>query len=207
LKATSDLGLQFLTISNNGALLIGDKFRFNSNKDNWADDEWLRMSNKDNTGYYGGFATTKVWTQEIYGAPVFKDGNLNVAGGKLLEGGNALVPRGTIVMFNGAAPAGWAICDGKNGTPDLRNRFIVGAGSSYGVGTTGGADTVTLTVEQMPKHTHGYDGMSGGYWRCDNDNEQRCSPDSYAGTTGSAGGDQPHENRPPFYALTYIMKL
>ena len=210
LKATTDLGLQNLTVSNNGALLIGDKFRFNSNKDFWADDEWLRMSNKDNTGYYGGFATTKVWTQEIHGAPVFK-GNLNVAGGKIQEGGNALVPRGSIIMWNGTTPPdGWAICDGNNYTPDLRNRFIVGVGSGYGLGATGGEAEHTLTIAEMPSHTHqhnhapvyfsdtgGGDMAQGG--------GTKATPPKW--TTDPTGGGKPHENRPPYYALCYIMKL
>jgi len=172
LKATSDLGLQNLTVSN--------------------------------------IETGKLSTPEIYGAPVFKEGNLNVAGGKLQEGGNALVPRGTIVMFNGAAPAGWAICDGGNGTPDLRNRFIVGAGSTYSVGATGGADTVTLTIEQMPKHDHEHDhapvwfGDAGGSDMAQGGNTKAKPP---KWKTEKTGGSQPHENRPPYYALTYIMKL
>lgn len=129
---------------------------------------------------------------------------------KVQDGGNALMPSGMIMMWKGAVseiPAGWVLCNGANGTPDLRDRFIVGAGSGYGVGATGGTNQVTLSVSQMPKHNHGYDGMNGGYNRCDNDNEQRCSPDGYAGTTRDAGGNEPHENRPPFYALCYIMKV
>lgn len=51
------------------------------------------------------------------------------------------VPTGGIIMWSGsigAIPAGYVICDGTNGTPDLRDRFIVGAGNSYSVGNTGG---------------------------------------------------------------------
>jgi microcystin-dependent protein len=49
---------------------------------------------------------------------------------------------------------GWQLADGTNGTPDLRDQFIVGAGKTYAVGATGGANTVTLTAEQMPPHKH-----------------------------------------------------
>ena len=53
-----------------------------------------------------------------------------------------IIPTGVIVMWSGSIasiPTGWLICDGTNGTPDLRNRFIVGAGSTYSVAGTGGS--------------------------------------------------------------------
>ena len=53
-----------------------------------------------------------------------------------------------------AIPTGWVLCDGTNGTPDLRDRFIMGATSDSNVGEIGGENEVTLTVEQMPAHTH-----------------------------------------------------
>jgi hypothetical protein len=63
-----------------------------------------------------------------------------------------IIPTGVIVMWSGSIasiPSGWLICDGSNSTPDLRNRFIVGAGSTYSVAGTGGsADAVTVS------HTH-----------------------------------------------------
>jgi hypothetical protein len=128
----------------------------------------------------------------------YVSGNLNVGGGF------NLLPRGVIVAWNGApnaVPAGWFLCDGGNGTPDLRNRFVVGSGGQYATGNTGGADTVTLTVAQIPPHTHDYAhatgarGMYGGsYW----------GPGG--AQTGSTGGGQAHENRPPYYALAWIMK-
>lgn len=117
-------------------------------------------------------------------------------------------PVGGIIMWSGAIaniPWGWALCDGANGTPDLRDRFVVGAGSSYAVGATGGEATHTLTTDEMPTHAHSYTvisgqggtiAMSGG-----------AIYGSYPATTGSAGGGQAHENRPPYYALAYIMKL
>ena len=73
----------------------------------------------------------------------------------------ASVPSGVIVMWSGSIasiPAGWALCNGSNGTPDLRDRFVVGAGSTYAVGATGGANTVTLTTANLPSHTHSISG-------------------------------------------------
>lgn len=64
----------------------------------------------------------------------------------------SIVPTGVILMWSGSIvsiPNGWVICDGTNSTPDLRNRFIVGAGSTYAVAATGGsADAIVVS------HTH-----------------------------------------------------
>ena len=64
---------------------------------------------------------------------------------------------GMIMMWSGSIgsiPVGWYLCDGTNGTPNLTDRFVVGAGASYSVGGTGGANSVTLTTNNMPSHTH-----------------------------------------------------
>ena len=119
---------------------------------------------------------------------------------------------GMIMMWSGAIsniPSGWVLCDGNNSTPDLRNRFIVGAGNSYAVAATGGADSVTLTVAQIPAHNHPIQIRTGK----DDDNfsfNQGFSSDAptSGGTynSNSTGGGQSHENRPPYYALAFIMK-
>ena len=80
------------------------------------------------------------------------------------------IPTGLISMWSGLVaniPAGWTLCDGTAGTPDLRGKFIVAAtgdtGGSYNVNTTGGSADIphptvteshTLTVNQMPNHQH-----------------------------------------------------
>lgn len=69
------------------------------------------------------------------------------------------VPLGGIIMWSGASnaiPTGWAICDGKNGTPDLRDKFIVGAGSTHRAGTTGGNASVQLSEDNLPAHSHAF---------------------------------------------------
>ena len=67
------------------------------------------------------------------------------------------IPSGAIIMWYGSIatiPAGWVICNGTNGTPDLRNKFVIGAGSTYGVNSTGGSTNVTLTTSNLPAHNH-----------------------------------------------------
>lgn len=66
------------------------------------------------------------------------------------------IPSGVIVAWHGGTlPTGWVLCDGTNGTPDLRNRFIYGATDQTSTGTvTGGEATHTLTAAEIPAHTH-----------------------------------------------------
>lgn len=97
--------------------------------------------------------------------------------GSILPEQDSGVPSGCILMWSGSVatiPDGWFLCDGSNGTPDLRDRFIVGAGGAYGVGDTGGEAEVTLTEAQMPAHSHtGNTSSSGSH--------------SHTGSTNSAG--------------------
>ena len=72
-----------------------------------------------------------------------------------------LFASGMIMLWSGSVvsiPSGWLLCDGTSGTPNLQNRFIVGAGDSYAVDATGGAATVTLDATQIPAHSHTADG-------------------------------------------------
>lgn len=104
-----------------------------------------------------------------------------------LAGGGAHVPLGGIVMWSGSAasvPSGWHVCDGTSGTPDLRDKFVVGAGGDYAVGDTGGNATANLAHA----HTEGSTGSAGAH--------THTSPASGAGsahthtnsaTTGTAG--------------------
>ena len=129
---------------------------------------------------------------------------------------SSAVPTGMIMLWSGAStaiPSGYVLCNGSNGTPDLRNRFVVGHGSSYAVGATGGASSVTLTTAQMPSHTHTYEDKYVGLVynslaRLDIDYNTNVYDQngSRTGTTNSAGSGQSHENRPPYYALCYVMK-
>ena len=161
---------------------------------------------------------------------------------------SSLFVTGMIIMWNSTVasiPSGWVLCDGNNSTPDLRDRFIVGAGTggSYSPGNTGGAASVTLSVAQMPSHSHstnshahsfsgsgshshvlpvgrgGSQSNISGYIaysqveQIQNNLSTQSASVTVSGTTGGEspntnpdGGGGSHENRPPYYALCYIMK-
>ena len=96
------------------------------------------------------------------------DGPITIGAGGTTGGG--FVPVGGIIMWSGATvPTGWGLCDGTQNTPDLRNRFIVGSGSSYANGDQGGATTATLTASMIPDHKHQFkdtvwgENNTGGY--------------------------------------------
>ena len=139
---------------------------------------------------------------------------------------------GMIVMWSGHSnqiPPGWALCNGSNGTPDLRGRFIVGKGSgtyssspsgdsySYSHGATGGQQRVKLTTSELPSHNH----ANGEYDRLVRFNTGSDGEEAFDGNGSdntnrfnlrwhhnirSVGGNRSHENRPPYFALCYIMK-
>ena len=93
------------------------------------------------------------------------NGSINVSGTVTVNGTGGLVPAGTIMMWSGSIasiPAGWYLCNGGNGTPNLQNSFVIGAGSSYGVGATGGSTSVTLSTGNMPSHNHTGSGTTAG---------------------------------------------
>ncbi|MFT5493000.1 MAG: microcystin-dependent protein, partial [Limisphaerales bacterium] len=126
-------------------------------------------------------------------------------------------PIGGIIMWNGAvAPAGWALCDGQNGTPDLRGRFVLGSGDSDAsaittrtVGESGGAETHKLTTAQMPSHSHT---MTAQYIEFDDWSYRAIGftgngPAAGARGTSSTGGNQAHPIMNPFYVLAYIQRV
>jgi microcystin-dependent protein len=139
-----------------------------------------------------------------------------------------IVPKGAIMMWGGLAqnsitpPPGWRLCDGDNSgntngvtIPDLRERFIVGAGgdntyvadgTGYGVGDVGGGNSVTLNVTQIPAHGHSLIYGAGGVGTKYPETPYISNiVGGAAEPTGLTGGGQSHENRPPYYALAFII--
>lgn len=200
------------------------------------------------------------------------DGNLAVSG-KVKErhqdgGYYDVVPAGSVLMWSNTAgntiPKGWALCDGKKyknaigstiTTPDLRDRFVVGAGKGYQPGNNGGSNTVTLTTDHMPTHAHTLNDPQHNHEQSAKEHSHNIATNTppfftqiksgmfisvsskskkgrielgpmpiriemapssshieqKKAATGismaSSGGGKSHENRPPYFALYYIMKL
>ena len=166
------------------------------------------------------------------------DGTAGASGQVLLSAGGSNTPTwgnafvaGMIMLWSGSSatiPTGWLLCDGSNSTPDLRNRFVVGATSTYAVGATGGsADAIvvshthTATVTDSG-HTHSISrrmgftnnageasSFAGAGYVSGSDPGAFNSASASTGitvansTTGSSGTNA---NLPPYYALCYIMK-
>ena len=147
------------------------------------------------------------------------------------------LPLGVIVMWSGAVadiPTGWALCDGSNNTPDLRNRFVIGAGDAYAVDLTGGSANAIVVSHTHPatssvtdpghKHTitrtgvtmdnpnvsgatgiYPYDISAGGA-SSDAGVVSRETGITVSTTVSTAGVSGTGENLPPYYALAYIMR-
>lgn len=132
------------------------------------------------------------------------------------------IPVGLISMWSGSIgsiPSGWALCNGSSGTPDLRDRFIIAAGSTYAVGQTGGsADSIVVAHTHSitdPGHVHplGYTTpvlSAGSGWGNTGGGSTTITQTSSATTgitgTNSTGSSGSGANLPPYYALAYIMK-
>jgi hypothetical protein len=172
------------------------------------------------------------------------DGTAGASGQVLLSAGGANTPTwgnafvaGMIMLWSGSSasiPSGWLLCDGSSSTPDLRNRFVVGATSTYAVGATGGSAnaivvshnhtatvattslTGTITNQYTAGDTHGtttgvfsqtnitVDG-DGGESRAGR-NISFDGSHTHTATISTEGSSGTNANLPPYYALCYIMK-
>ena len=168
------------------------------------------------------------------------DGNQGTLGQVLVSQGSSATPiwgsgfpTGGIIIWSGSTvsvPSGWALCDGSSGTPDLRDKFVVGAGNTYAVDATGGsADAVVVShnhtgnTSSTGNHAHSIPHYLvqavGGTGDIDRDNEYQqwkalpgqstnaTGNHAHSFTTSTKGESGTNKNLPPYYALAYIMKL
>jgi len=166
--------------------------------------------------------------EAIFDGPVTFNSTVTVGAGVTLPGAT---PIGGIIMWSGSVasiPANWALCNGSSGTPDLRNKFIVGAGSTYAVAATGGSANAvvvdhthgaTSTVLD-PGHVHAYNyrtsvaNQSGSSTACWTGTTTANTTSSTTGITVNTTIASPvggvsgvNANLPPYYALAYIMRI
>jgi microcystin-dependent protein len=119
------------------------------------------------------------------------------------------VPSGVIAMWSGSIasiPSGWVLCDGLNSTPDLRDRFIVGAGNTYAVADTGGADSVTLAETNLPSHTHSVSGTTasdGAHTHNVSGNTSNTGAHSHSGSTSNTGSHGHNLNTSGAYRVAF----
>ena len=119
------------------------------------------------------------------------------------------VPSGAIILWSGASnaiPSGYVLCDGNNNTPNLQDRFVVGAGNTYAVDATGGsADATLVSHTHNLLYNHGSFGGSSGAVTPRSGNTP-VTP-GISGRVSTEGSSATNANLPPYYALCYIMKL
>ncbi|MCR5751475.1 MAG: hypothetical protein K6G91_05915 [Kiritimatiellae bacterium] len=199
----------------------------------------------DVTGARGDFTVTgRATLKNVEASIVSVSGRFSVQGEAVVEGdvsvagnvdvqntgcvsGYGTLPVGSIILWYGdrdSLPSGWAVCDGRGGTPDLIGRFVMGAGSNSDIGRSGGRTSYTLTLENIPPHDHLYfgdDQLEGrdsqygttkkyadmsGY---DADSKQSGSSKVYkTSETGKASGSQSGVSTlPPYMKLLYIKRM
>ena len=157
-------------------------------------------------------------------------GNINYSGA-IQKNGEDLLPIGTIIMWvgSGGLPDHWLICNGgsfpedeypelfdllnSNELPDLKGRFPIGAGTGDAPDATlhvlkskGGTETHQLTIAEMPSHNHTVSYREGSEGGSGNDYSDLGGPTDFFETTSNRGGNQPHNNMPPFYTVFFIIK-
>lgn len=111
------------------------------------------------------------------------------------------LPRGMINLWYGSVatiPPGWIICDGNNGTPNLKNRFIVGAGLTYDPGDIGGG---VFHNHTFTSDGHSHNIPAGAAIATGAAKDDTTSTDTDSGTTDNAG------HLPPYHALVFIMRI
>jgi hypothetical protein len=191
--------------------------------------------NSGNITFYNGGNVAIGKTTATYNLDI--SGDLNTDN-KIKENGNDLVPSGLVIMWYGSIasiPAGWTLCNGTNGAPNLSDFFIIPGNSDSNnfvmtniTGTNtqrgGTTDTIilqhnhTVTMDISGEHTHIYSRNSTGggikyrsaggqYYGYSYSNTSTAGAHSHTYTTDVTGSSAVNANIPPYIALAYIMKL
>ena len=159
-----------------------------------------KVDNEDAADFVHVIGDTMTGTLTLDGGDI----NTN---GKVKELGNDLIPRGVIAMWSGtldSIPAGWAICNGDSGTPDLTNKFIYGVGTNEDPGGVGGEPSHLHTTIIPQLTTNATVGSGGTFGIAEN----RQLTASHAHTiNGKTIDSDTKSNLPPYYKLAFIMKL
>ena len=167
--------------------------------------ETMRITSNGNVGIGTGAPTARLQVNGAVAATSFA--------------GNGTIPVGGIIMWSGAIsaiPAGWALCDGNNGTPNLKDRFVVGAGNNYGVNATGGATTQSLNSGNLPSFSINYNDIyyseNGGSVSVPNNRGSGDTDGDNRGyeisrTASYSGNAAAFSIMPPYYSLAFIMRV
>lgn len=160
---------------------------------------------------------------------IIKSAEVNQNFSDITTGINEAMPSGGIIIWSGSVasiPTGWYLCDGNNSTPDLRAKFVYGAGGAYAVNATGGEETHLLTGAESGEagHNHTQDAHrhtmssrttgTGGSADAVNTATQVSVTNfphtDYTTATNQAveasNAANAHNNLPPYLCLAYIMK-
>ncbi len=176
------------------------------------------------TGNLEVFGRTDVTGASTVNAVAESTHDVNVSSSASVSGFGTF-PVGSIIMWYGDVnnlPNGWRLCDGRNGTMDLKDRFVMGTKSGSEVGKTGGEGSRTLSVANLPPHNHMYfgdDQLEGrddtygttvkhremnGY---DADSVLKSSEDSRVYYTSSSGEGLSFSTLPRYRKLVYIQRV
>lgn len=233
-QAYSDIVSEKIKLEGTDAEEVTTKTKLSEITGNDSDDDWfytyeIENETEDDNGNVFKVASIKIYKDDENSPRYSTEIPLSSLGSSFS------VPIGGIIAYTGSLntlPLNYHICDGTNGTPDLRDRFIVGAGSSYNLNTIGGTSTNILALNQLPNladflnktiAVQGNNQVNGSnnlvsnlpirawsweYFQKNEGNTHGYFKNAFAtipGTSTSFG--QPIENKPPYMALYWVMRI
>ena len=233
-QAYSDIVSEKIKLEGTDAEEVTTKTKLSEITGNDSDDDWfytyeIENETEDDNGNIFKVASIKIYKDDENSPRYSTEIPLSSLGSSFS------VPIGGIIAYTGslnALPLNYHICDGTNGTPDLRDRFIVGAGNSYNLNNIGGTSTNILALNQLPNladflnktiAVQGNNQVNGSenlvsslpvrswsweYFMKNEGNTHGYFKNAFAtipGTSNSFG--QPIENKPPYMALYWVMRI